>query len=219
MMSANILSRGVPMICAGDELARTQNGNNNAYCQDNELTWLKWKHFSKEQQDLYIHIRKLTALRLSHPSFANLDVFSGETVPSNGRKDIEWIRPDGHEMQGGDWNNQINHILACVINGKNGEVSKNPQSKNNIDDDFMILMCGNTYGVVDFKLPTPPNKQKWELIFDTAGKQKKINENGTYSLEPYSYVLLTSKKVGKTNERTLDLSNPQIKNKLGKQGR
>ena len=152
-------------------------------------------------------------------TFANLDVFSGEKVPSNGRKDIEWIRPDGQEMQGGDWNNQYNHILACVINGKGGEVSKNPQSKNNVDDDFMIIMCGNTYGVVDFKLPEAPNKQPWTLLFDTAGKHKKINDNGTYSLEPYSYVLLTAKKSERSNSRTLDMNNPKVKAKLGKEGR
>ena len=80
----------------------------------------------------------------------------------------------------------------------------------------MILMCGNTYGVVDFKLPTPPNKQQWELVFDTAGKHKKINDNGTYSLEPYSYVLLTSKKTERENTKTLDMNNPKIKEKLSK---
>lgn len=206
MLSANILSRGVPMICAGDELARTQQGNNNAYCQDNELTWLKWGGFSAQQRDLYIHIRKLTAFRNEHPNFSNLDVFSGETVPSNGRKDIEWIRADGQEMENGDWNNPCNHILACVINGKSGEVSKNPQSRKNSDDDFMILMCGNTYGIVDFKLPTPPNRNKWELVFDTAGNGKKINDNGTYSLEPYSYVLLKSPKSQRENIRGLKMA-------------
>lgn len=199
MMAANILSRGVPLICAGDELARTQQGNNNAYCQDNELSWINWKNFSKEKQDLYMFVRKLNALRLNHTCFANLDVFSGEKVPENQRKDIEWLRPDGQEMQEHDWNNHTNHILACVINGKNGQISQNPKSKNNIDDDFMILMCGNTYGVVDFKLPTPPNKQKWEIVFDTANAKKQINPNGTYSLEPYSYVLLCSKN--HTNSR------------------
>lgn len=216
MMSANILSRGVPMICAGDELARTQQGNNNAYCQDNELTWLKWKKFSKEQRDLYVHIRKLTALRANHPTFANLDVFSGEIVPSNGRKDIEWIRPDGQEMQDWDWSNQYNHILACVINGQNGEISQNSTSRKNSDDDFMILMCGNTYGVVDFTLPTPPNKQKWELVFDTTGKHKKINDNGTYSLEPYSYVLLVSRKPERTNEYAKQIQTEVLKAQIGR---
>lgn len=203
MMSANILSRGVPMICAGDELGRTQKGNNNAYCQDNELSWLKWKDFTPEQKDLYLHIRRLTALRAQHPSFSNLDVFSGQIVPSNGRKDIEWIRPDGKEMQTDDWHNPTNHILACIINGNNREISKNPETTKDPDDDFMILMCGNTYGVVDFKLPSPPNKQKWELVFDTSGPNKKINENGTYSLEAYSYVLLKSPRVEYVKTRHL----------------
>ena len=201
MMSASILSRGVPLICAGDEIGRTQQGNNNAYCQDNELSWLNWKNLSEEQRDLYKHIRRLTALRANHPSFANLDVFSGDIVPSNGRKDIEWIRPDGGEMEVCDWQNHTNHILACVVNGKCGEVSKNKDSRQNTDDDFMILMCGNTYGFVDFKLPTPPNKGKWELVFDTTGEHKKINDNGTYTLEPYSYVLLKSKKHERINQR------------------
>ena len=209
MMSASILSRGVPLICAGDELGRTQKGNNNAYCQDNELSWLNWKDFSNEERDLYMHIRRLTALRANHPNFANLDVFSGAVVPSNGRKDIEWVRPDGKEMEVGDWQNHTNHILACVVNGKCGEVSKNEKSRRNSDDDFMILMCGNTYGFVDFKLPTPPNKGKWELIFDTTGAHKKINDNGTYTLEPYSYVLLTSKKHERTNQRDVYVA-PQI---------
>lgn len=206
MMTANILSRGVPMICAGDELARTQNGNNNAYCQDNELTWLKWEGFDKEQRDLYVFIRKITAFRAEHPSFANLDVFSGEIVPSNGRKDIEWIRSDGKEMQEWDWNNPSNHILAYVINGKGSEVSKNPQTKKKTDDDFMVLMCGNTYGVVDFKLPKSPNGNKWEIVFDTAKKGGKINDDGTYSLEAFSYVLLKSPKNSPQNTRNLQIS-------------
>ena len=203
MMSASILSRGVPLICAGDEIGRTQRGNNNAYCQDNELSWLNWKDFSKEQRDLYMHVRRLTALRANHPNFANLDVFSGEVVPSTGRKDIEWVRPDGREMQVSDWQNPQNHILACVINGKCGEISKNKESRQNTDDDFMILMCGNTYGFVDFKLPTAPNKGKWELVFDTTGAHKKINDNGTYTLEPYSYVLLKSRKHERSNQREI----------------
>jgi glycogen operon protein len=200
MLAADILARGVPLISAGDELGRTQQGNNNAYCQDNQLSWLQWDKFSPEQRELYVFMRKLTALRAEHPSFANLDVFSGEVVPSNGRKDIEWIRSDGQEMTDGDWNNPQNHILAYVINGRNSEVSPNKASQGNKDDDFMVLMCGNTYGFVDFKLPKAPNGQPWQLVFDTTGKHKHLNENGTYTLEPYSYVVLTSKQKERQNE-------------------
>ncbi len=207
MMAASILSRGVPLICAGDEFARTQFGNNNAYCQDNEISWLNWKNLSKEQRDLYLFIRKVNALRAEHKSFANLDVFSGNLIPNSNRKDIEWIRPDGNEMEVSDWQNRQNHVLACVINGRNGEISRNPSSKNNNDNDFMILMCGNTYGTVEFKLPEAPNKKKWNLVFDTTGEHKKINENGTYSLEPYSYVLLSSKRdKNSQNEKMKDVS-------------
>ncbi len=204
MMSASILSRGVPLICAGDEIARTQKGNNNAYCQDNEISWINWKNLSGQQKDLYMHIRRLTALRARHPNFASLDVFSGDIVPSNGRKDIEWVRPDGKEMMVSDWQNPTNHILACIVNGKCSEISKNTETKKQSDDDFMILMCGNTYGFVDFTLPTPPNGESWELVFDTTGDHKKINKNGTYTLEPYSYVLLTSKQKDRQNQRELN---------------
>lgn len=206
MMSASILSRGVPLICAGDEIGRTQMGNNNAYCQDNELSWINWKNLSKENQDLYMHIRRLTALRKDHPNFANLDTFSGEIVPSNGRKDIEWIRPDGRQMQTSDWQNPQNHILACIINGRSSEISQNKTTTPTNDDDFMILMCGNTYGFVDFTLPKAPNGENWQLVFDTTGDHKSINKNGTYTLEPYSYVLLTAKNNARQNERTIDLS-------------
>jgi glycogen operon protein len=204
MMAANILSRGVPLICAGDELARTQRGNNNAYCQDNELSWLNWKNFSQEQKDLYLFVRQLTALRAGHPNFANLDVFTGDVVPSNKRKDIEWIRSDGAEMTESDWHNPTNHILACVINGRGGEVSPNPSSRDHQDDDFMILMCGNTYGTADFCLPTSPNGQPWNVVFDTSGSNRQISEENHYTLEPYSYVLLTSRRP----ERTKSLERP-----------
>ena len=80
----------------------------------------------------------------------------------------------------------------------------------------MILMCGNTYGVADFKLPIPPNKQKWELVFDTTGKHKQINDNETYSLEPYSYVLLISRDFDKTNERAKQQQNKILKAQIAK---
>ena len=213
MMSASILSRGVPLICAGDELGRTQQGNNNAYCQDNEISWINWKNLSKENKDLYMHIRRLTVLRKTHPVFANLDTFSGQIVPSNGRKDIEWVRPDGLEMQASDWQNPQNHILACVMNGRCTEISENPMTKAKSDDDFMILMCGNTYGFVDFKLPKAPNGGKWELVFDTTGEHKKIHNNDTYTLEPYSYVLLSAKNKARENERSFDMANMLVQEK------
>jgi glycogen operon protein len=201
LLAANVLSRGVPLLMAGDELGRTQGGNNNAYCQDNELTWVNWQHFTPKQRDLYLFTRKLLALRADHPTFSSLDTFTGQVVPSNNRKDIEWIRADGQEMQTADWQNPANHILAYVLNGNGAEVSQNKNSQSNRDDDFMVLLCGNTYGFVDFTLPTPPNQKQWELVFDTTGKHKKINDNNTYTLEPYSCVVLTSKQQEKS--RTL----------------
>ena len=77
----------------------------------------------------------------------------------------------------------------------------------------MILMCGNTYGFVDFKLPKAPNGGKWELVFDTTGEHKKICDNGLYTLEPYSYVLLTAKNKTYENERTFDMTNVLIQEK------
>ena len=216
MMAANILSRGIPLINAGDEVGRTKQGNNNTYCQDNELSWHNWKNLSPEQKDLYKFIRKVNVLRQSHPVLSNLDIFSGETVDTNNRKDIEWIRPNGQEMQGDDWNCDYAQTLAYIINGEGGKVSPNEKSKNNSDDDFLVIMSGNDYHEVEFKLPPPPNKGAWQVVLDTANNDSTNDEDvkkdiNTYTIKPFGYVVLTSKKPDITKELLMQMQIKKLK--------
>lgn len=197
MLAANYLARGIPLISGGDEWARSQNGNNNAYCQDNDLTWHKWKTFNKHQQDLYMFVRKLTAFRASHPLIASVDTFSGKVVEENGRKDIEWLRPDGQEMHDGDWHNKPDKTLAYVVNGLGAKVSPDEASRHKEDDDFLVIMSGNSEHAVSYKLPTPPNGKRWQRIFDTSDNRKldlAFEPGGNYDIQPHAVAVFVCKR-------------------------
>src|SRR5690625_4134856 len=100
------LSQGVPMLVAGDERGRSQGGNNNAYCQDNEISWLKWD-LSGADQELFEFCKRLIAFRKRHPSFRRRHFFEGDAVNNNGVKDIFWLNPNGSEMTQDEWQHKI----------------------------------------------------------------------------------------------------------------
>lgn len=196
----NILSKGVPLTYGGDELARTQNGNNNPYCIDNEGVYHNWEKWNKNElnsndKELYLFVRRLNALRQNHPALNNLRLNTDRVCEENGRKEIEWVRPDGREMEGHDWNVGHARTLAYVVNGKaSGD-----------EADFMVLTSGD-FSDVNYKLPQPPSGEKWHVVFDSSDKSadKKEFETGSeYALKPFSYVLLSSEH-NKTyvNQRT-----------------
>src|SRR5688572_20524543 len=97
-----LLSQGVPMLCGGDEFARTQRGNNNAYCQDNELSWFTWLR-SERQHELAAFVSKLTRLRAAHPIFRRPKFFQGRPLRGSSVKDILWLNPAGKEMEDEEW--------------------------------------------------------------------------------------------------------------------
>ncbi|MFV0626826.1 MAG: alpha-amylase family glycosyl hydrolase [Alphaproteobacteria bacterium] len=196
----NILSKGVPLTYGGDELARTQNGNNNPYCIDNEGVYHNWEKWNKnelsaDEKELYLFVRRLNALRQNHPALNDLHVFTSNVNPENGRKGVEWMRPDGTEMEGHDWNVGHARTLAYVINGKASDD----------DMDFMVLTSGD-FSSVDYKLPKPPSGEKWNVVFDSSdvsADKKEYDKGEAYNLKPFSYVLLSNQR-NKTyvNERT-----------------
>ena len=196
----NILSKGVPLTYGGDELARTQNGNNNPYCIDNEGVYHNWERWNKnelgaDEKELYLFVRRLNALRQNHPALNNLKLYTDRVCEENGRKEIEWMRPDGKEMEGHDWNVGYAKTLAYVINGK----------ANEDDADFMVLTSGD-FSDVNYKLPIPPSGEKWHVVFDSSDKsadKQEFEEGSEYKLKPFSYVLLSSQH-SKTyvNQRT-----------------
>lgn len=157
------LSQGVPMLVAGDELGRTQGGNNNAYCQDNEISWLNWEKADQQLLDL---TRKLIHLRMEHSVFSRKDWFKGEIAEANGIPDIAWYLPDGSQMLDEHWVGGNAKSVAVFLNGK-GLHSVDSNGNKVIDDNFYLIF--NAYHeAIDYKLPDGAYGAKWELIIDTS---------------------------------------------------
>ena len=115
LLTSLFLSQGVPMLVAGDEISRTQGGNNNAYCQDNEISWLNWK---EADSDLLDFTQKLIQLRKSHPVFCRRRWFKGQPIKGVGLEDIAWFLPEGTEMTEENWNHDFAKSLGVFLNGR-----------------------------------------------------------------------------------------------------
>lgn len=157
------LSQGVPMLVSGDEAGRTQQGNNNAYCQDNEISWFDWKN---ADQDLLAFTKKIIQLRKSHPVFCRTRWFKGEGIKDKAVKDIAWFLPEGTEMTEENWSHDFAKSLAVFLNGK--EI--NPHSHNNetlIDDSFYIIFNAHSEPIT-FVVPGDAYEMDWVKTIDTA---------------------------------------------------
>jgi glycogen operon protein len=160
-----LLSEGVPMISHGDELARTQNGNNNAYCQDNELTWVDWK-LDDRRRELLQFTRELIALRKAHPVFRRRQFFYGRRIRGSEVKDLSWFRPDGKEMTEDDWTNPHTRCFGLRMAG-DAIVEADARGEPIVDDTFLILL--NAYHEpVNFVLPVHQPGVQWEPVVDTS---------------------------------------------------
>jgi glycogen operon protein len=186
-----LLAQGVPMICAGDEFGRTQKGNNNAYCQDNEIGWLDWKGASGQAR-FFDFACKVVALRREHPSFrrrAFRRVASGaEESPSS----VRWFRSDGQEMAPDDWDNGgWMRTLGMFLDGNAPEI-RDPEGSETEDYDFLLLLNAH-HEPVEFHLPEELADSKWTTHFDTAhpeaGEAKGLRQPAP-RLEGRSLVLL-----------------------------
>jgi isoamylase len=164
-----LLSQGVPMISHGDELGRTQRGNNNGFCQDNQLTWINW---SRVDQDLLEFTRKVSALRAEHPVFRRRRFFDGRPVRRRGREgmpDINWFTPDGREMTEEDWDSGFGRSIAVYLNGQ-GIPDRDARGERVVDDSF--VMCFNAHGEdIEFTLPGRECAAEWTLVIDTDSAQ------------------------------------------------
>ncbi len=162
MLSTLLLSQGVPMVAHGDELGRTQRGNNNVYCQDNEISWVHW---DEVDTDLLAFTRTLLELRASHPVFRRRRFFTGEKA-ENGLPDIAWLRPDGTEMDQEDWSAGSLRPLAVFLNG-HGITEPGLRGENIVDDSFLLLLNpGHEDAVIT--LPDGPFGEEWQPILDTG---------------------------------------------------
>jgi len=171
-LSTLFLSQGVPMLCGGDELGRSQMGNNNAYCQDNELSWYDWG-LDDRRRELLAFTQHLIKIRHDHPVLRRRKFFHGRPIRGKGVKDVMWLRPDGKEMSDEDWNSSWIHSIGMLLIGQvPDEVDENAESLN---DDAFFLILNSYHEPISFTVPTPLPGIKWEVTVDTsASKQETV---------------------------------------------
>ena len=190
------LSQGVPMLLAGDAIGHTQQGNNNAYCQDNEISWLDWspEHLDR---DLLAFAQRVIALRKQHPVFRRRNFFQGRQIRGAGIKDIVWLRPDGEEMTDEEWNQNFARCLGVSLLGEAvDEVDERGQPTH--DDNYLLLMNAH-HEEIPFMMPAPPSGTGWFAIIDTACQTTRNPEayyqTGTqYPLQARSLALLVERQ-------------------------
>ena len=160
-----LISQGVPMLLGGDEFGRTQNGNNNAYCQDNELSWFHWEKWDENQKALFEFTRRLIQLRRQHPVFRRPKFFQGRRIRGSEIKDVMWFNPGGNEMSEKDWSLPLARCLGMMLSGDTIDVL-GFQGEPIRDDTFLFLMNAH-YETISFLLPGQENIE-WQLLLDTA---------------------------------------------------
>jgi glycogen operon protein len=157
-----LLSQGVPMLLAGDEIGRTQQGNNNGYCQDNEISWLDWE---SADRGLLEYTRRLAAFRLEHPTFRRRGWFKGQAVKRHGATDIAWFKPDGQEMSEQDWQEWFAKSFMLFLNGEG--LPRDERGRPVRDDTFLLLFNAHVEPVT-FSLPGDPWGGRWQCVLDTS---------------------------------------------------
>ncbi len=162
-----MLSQGVPMLVAGDEFGRSQGGNNNAYCQDSEISWLDWEGIDDEGRALLEFTRKVIALRRNHIVFHRDHFFRGDIIPGTDVKDVVWLTTGGQEMAEGDWNNGGTKAVAVRLSGEAGLTHLTERGEQELDDTFLVLINASQEDVV-FKVADPPSGMRWEVVLDTT---------------------------------------------------
>jgi len=156
------LSQGVPMLLAGDEAGRTQRGNNNAYCQDNEISWLDWEHMDEYLLEV---TRKIIQIRKEHPIFRRRRWFQGQPIHGKESADIVWFKPDGQEMEEQNWGEGFAKSLGVYLPGE-GIRCVGPKGEKIIDQSFYIIFNAH-YEPLDFTLPGETLGKLWIKVFDT----------------------------------------------------
>jgi isoamylase len=163
MLTTLMLSQGVPMICGGDECGRTQGGNNNAYCQDNETSWYNWNDVDEE---LLAYTQSLIALRHRHPVFRRRRWFEGRSIKGSERHDIVWYNTDGVQMSEETWRRGYAKSLAVYLNG-NAIETPDERGERVVDDSFLVLFNAHSKSV-HFTMPEDLRRLEWQIVLYSA---------------------------------------------------
>ncbi len=186
-IAALAFSQGVPMILHGDELGRTQQGNNNAYCQDNEISWVDWGLDDRDRAALEF-TRHVFAIRMQNPVLRRRSFFSGRPVSENGVKDLIWLRPDGQEMTDGDWHDPDNRVLGMLVPGEaTDEVDERGRL---IKGDTLLLLLNASGRSRYFTLPQLDEPGIWRDVANTARRSPRTVKGAGVQLVAQSLMLL-----------------------------
>jgi isoamylase len=163
LMFTLLTSQGIPMLLGGDEMGRTQGGNNNAYCQDNEISWFDWEHVN---HDMAAFTARLVALRLAHPVLHRRDFFHGRPIHGQDVRDVNWLNISGDEMSDEEWSEGYAKSLMVFLNGEG--IPYMGLRGEPVRDDSMLILFNAYHEPLPFTLPGPEFGDSWEVVVDTA---------------------------------------------------
>jgi len=197
-MATLLLSQGVPMMRAGDELGHSQGGNNNAYCQDNETSWLDWE-LDDERRGFLAFVRRLLALRRSEPVLRRRRFFQGRPLRGGDVKDILWLSPQGREMTDADWNQGHARSLAVLLAGD--AVDEIDENGERVAGETLLLLFNAAETAIAFRLPPTEEGRRWQRVLDTADPEdaQPFAGRGRYETTSRSMAVL---RLGSLRRRT-----------------
>ncbi len=192
LLTTLLLSQGLPMLLAGDEFGHSQQGNNNAYCQDNEITWLDWEAIDADGQALMEFAREIIKLRRDHIVFHRHRFFQGKQIPGTDTNDITWLKPDGHEMGEADWHRVGARSIALLLSGEAGVYHLTEQGEKEPDDTFLLILNADHQGI-EYHLPQDSHLSQGTVLIDTSRElaaQEETPAESPYLVDPRTLVLI-----------------------------
>jgi glycogen operon protein len=191
-MATLLLSQGVPMISHGDEYGRTQQGNNNVYCQDNELAWFDW-NWNETQKELFEFTKKLIWIRKNQPVTHKRRFFKGRSIRGKGIKDIRWLNTEGTDMTDNQWDLSFIRCMGMLLNGE--LINEVNESGIPIQDDILLLLVNSFWEGIEFRLPDGELSHDWEILVDTSLSFKDDQRiNDVVKIPPRALILLRNIK-------------------------
>jgi glycogen operon protein len=190
LMATLLLSQGVPMISHGDEYGRTQQGNNNVYCQDNELSWFDWQ-WNDMQKEFFEFTRQIIDLRKNQPVLHRRRFFKGRRIRGTGVRDIRWLNTDGIDMTDKQWDVSFIRCMGMLLNGEH--ITEVNECGEAVRDDILLLIVNSFWEKIDFTLPNTELSLHWEILVDTDNERiskDKRELTGKISIPDRSLLLL-----------------------------
>ena len=201
MMATLLLSQGVPMICGGDEISRTQHGNNNAYCQDNDISWFDWG-LPPADREFLAFTREMVRLRAAHPVLRRRRFFQGRKIRGVDVKDLVWFDPDGNEMTDDVWHAQ--HVRCLGMRLAGDTIEETDDRGRRIVDDTLLILLNAHHETVPFTLPQAGRRPSWTVVLDTTEahtKKRRIRSGHEYMIQGRSLVVLLAPRKSRVEAR------------------